>query len=47
MTKKQKLSRFILGLGMELFNKVDALQPTNLANALIRAAKAKLSSKTK
>ena len=46
MTEEQKLSRFILGLGMDLSNEVDALQPTNLADALIRA-KAKLSSKTK
>ena len=46
MTEEQKLSRFILGLGMDLSNEVDALRPTNLADALIRA-KAKLSSKTK
>ena len=46
MIEEQKLSRFILGLGMDLSNEVDALRPTNLADALIRA-KAKLSSKTK
>ena len=46
ITKAQKLSRFILGLGEELSNnEVDALWPTNLADALIRA-KAKLKSKT-
>ena len=46
MTKEQKLNRFILGLGDELANEVDALQTTNLADALIRD-KAKLSSKAK
>ena len=33
MTEEQKLSRFILGLGMDLSNEVDALQPTKLADA--------------
>ena len=46
MTEEQKLSRFILGLGDELVDKVDTLQPANLENALIRS-KAKLGSKTK
>ena len=46
MIEEQKLSRFILGLGDDLVNEVDALRPTNLADALIRA-KAKLSSQAK
>ena len=46
MIKEQKLSRFVLGLGDEFIDEVDALRPTNLVNALIRA-KAKLSSKAK
>ena len=46
MTKEQKLNRFILGLGDELADEVDALPPTNLADALIQA-KDKLSSKAK
>ena len=33
MTKEQKLSRFVLGLRDELANEVDALRPTNLADA--------------
>ena len=46
MSEEQKLSQFILGLGEELANEVDALRPHSLANALIRA-KAKLNSKAK
>ena len=41
MTQEQKLSRFILGLEGQLAEEVNALRPTSLANALIRA-KAKL-----
>ena len=46
MSEEQKLSRFILGLGDELTDKVDALRPPSLADALIQA-KAKLNSKAK
>ena len=41
MTQEQKLNRFIKGLEGQLVEEVNALQPTSLANALIRA-KAKL-----
>ena len=41
MTQEQKLSRFILGLEGQLAEEVNALRPTSLADALIRA-KAKL-----
>ena len=41
MTKDQKLSRFMLGLGGQLAQEVNALPPISLADALIRA-KAKL-----
>ena len=41
MTQEQKLSRFILGLEGQLAQEVNALRPTSLANALIKA-KAKL-----
>ena len=41
MTEEQKLSRFILGLEGTLAEEVNALRPTTLADALIRA-KAKL-----
>ena len=41
MTEEQKLSRFIIGLEGYLAKDVNALRPTSLANALIRA-KAKL-----
>ncbi|MCO5567429.1 hypothetical protein L7F22_021120 [Adiantum nelumboides] len=43
ITEEQKLSRFILGLEGKLANEVEALRPTSLADALIRA-KPKLSS---
>ena len=41
MTQEQKLSRFILGLEGQLAEEVNALWPTSLTDALIRA-KAKL-----
>ena len=41
MTQEQKLSRFIIGLEGQLAEEVNALQPTSLVDALIRA-KAKL-----
>ena len=41
MNQEQKLSRFILGLEGQLAEEVNALRPTSLADALIRA-KAKL-----
>ena len=41
MTEEQKLSRFIIGLEGHLAEEVNALRPTSLADALIRA-KAKL-----
>ena len=41
MTEEQNLSKFIIGLEGHLAKEVNALQPTSLANALIRA-KAKL-----
>ena len=41
MTQEKKLSRFILGLEGQLTEEVNALRPTSLADALIRA-KAKL-----
>ena len=41
MTQEQKLSRFILWLEGQLAEEVNALRPTSLADALIRA-KAKL-----
>ena len=37
MTQEQKLSRFIIGLEGQLAEEVNALQPTSLANSLIRA----------
>ncbi|MCO5562803.1 hypothetical protein L7F22_016435 [Adiantum nelumboides] len=37
ITKEQKLSRFILGLEGKLVDEVEALRPTSLADALIRA----------
>ena len=43
MTEEQKLSRFILGLEGQLADEINALRPTSLADALIRA-KAKLAS---
>ncbi|MCO5566703.1 hypothetical protein L7F22_020381 [Adiantum nelumboides] len=43
ITEEQKLSRFILGLEEKLADEVEALRPTSLADALIRA-KPKLSS---
>ena len=44
--EEQKLSRFILGMGDDLANEIDALWLATLADALIRA-KAKMSSKNK
>ena len=43
MTEEQKLSRFILGLEGQLAEEINALRPTSLADALIRA-KAKYAS---
>ena len=37
MTQEQKLSRFIFGLEGQLAEEVNALRPTSLADALIRA----------
>ena len=37
MIEEQKLSRFIIGLEGHLVEEVNALQPTSLANAFIRA----------
>ena len=37
MTQEQKLSTFILGLEGQLAEEVNALQPTSLADALIKA----------
>ena len=37
MTQEQKLSRFILGLEGQLVEEVNALWPTSLVDALIRA----------
>ena len=46
MSQEQKLSRFILGLEGNVANEVEALRPTSLADALIRA-KSKLNSLNK
>ena len=43
MTEEQKLSRFVLGLEGQLADEINALRPTSLADALIRA-KARLAS---